>query len=457
MEHVARDSFEEIETTVQAAYRSSDTKGAFSIELRRGTGVPRRICLDGTTPSPLLVGSSQVCALRLEDAEVSRRHVAFELADHALLLRDLGSTNGTRVNRVRVLEALLGDGDEVEIGRTVLSIAAERSVPVVELPIETQFGRLLGQSTRMRQLYPILERLAKSSIPVVLEGETGTGKEAVAEALHAVGPRASGPFVVFDCTASAPSLLESQLFGHERGAFTGAFTARTGVFEQAHGGTLLIDEIGDLDLALQPKLLRAIERSEVRPLGGARTVRVDVRLLAATRRDLDREVQEGRFRDDLFHRLAVARVELPPLRQRQGDIALLARHFWRELSAEGPANGEPSPELLQRWEREPWPGNIRQLRNRVARALALGDIAICDELPHASLPEAADFIEQILGERLSLPVARERVIHHFERRYLARALAREAGNVTRAAQSSGIALRYFQLLRQRRSFGPSER
>src|SRR4029077_11022397 len=164
-------------------------------------------------------------------------------------------------------------------------------------------------------------------VPVIIEGETGTGKEVLAESIHETSARAKGPFVVFACTTVPVNLVESELFGHERGAFTGAVAARKGVFEQAHGGTLLIDEIGDLDAALQPKLLRAIERSEIRRVGASHPTRVDVRILAATRRDLDREVQLGRFRDDLFHRLAVGRLELPPLRARRGDVALLARSF----------------------------------------------------------------------------------------------------------------------------------
>src|SRR5262245_60431404 len=188
----------------------------------------------------------------------------------------------------------------------------------------------------------------------------------MAEALHEQGPRASQPFVVFDCTAVPPNLVESELFGHERGAFTGAVTQRKGVFEQAHGGTLLIDEIGDLDLPLQPKLLRAIERGEIRRVGADRWIRVDVRVLAATRRDLAREVQAGRFRDDLFHRLAVGRIELPPLRHRRGDVPLLARQVWRELG--GDARLLPA-EILLKWEDYEWPGNVRELRNAVARQL----------------------------------------------------------------------------------------
>jgi DNA-binding NtrC family response regulator len=279
---------------------------------------------------------------------------------------------------------------------------------------------------------------------VVVEGETGTGKERLAEALHEEGPRANGPFVVFDCTAAPPNLLESALFGHEKGAFTGAVQARKGVFEQADKGTLLIDEIGDLDLPLQSKLLRAIERSEIQRVGGTGFVRVDVRVIAATRRDLDREVQAGRFRDDLFFRLAVARIELPSLRERRGDVALLTRHFWELLGGVG----QPLPtELLRRFEDYDWPGNVRELHNAVARRLALGDLE--PPIPKRSHAAAGD--EATIGVRLDLPfpAARQNVIEAFERVYIERILAEHDGNVTRAAAASGIARRYFHLIKAR--------
>jgi len=305
----------------------------------------------------------------------------------------------------------------------------------------------------MRRLYPLVERLAASDIPVVIEGETGTGKEALAEEIHETSSRSAGPFVVFDCTATPAQLMEADLFGHERGAFTGAVGLRKGVFELAHGGTLLIDEIGELDLALQPKLLRAIERSEIRRIGSETAVRVDVRIIAATRRDLDKEVQEHRFRDDLFYRLAVGRIALPALRRRSGDITLLARHFWKELG------GDPrtlSDAALRRWEVEDWPGNVRQLRNTVARALALGDLEGVIDVDEAAPDGAAlpatgaaapdAFLDAVIAERLPLPVARMRVVKEFEQRYIAALLA-EHGTVAKAAAASGIARRYFQILR----------
>jgi DNA-binding NtrC family response regulator len=314
----------------------------------------------------------------------------------------------------------------------------------------TRFGRVVGASPEMRRLYPLCERLAQSSVPVIIEGETGTGKEMLAESLHDAGPRAAGPFVVFDCTAVAPSLVESELFGHERGAFTGAITSRKGVFEQAQGGTLLIDEIGDLELSLQPKLLRALERAQIRRIGGDKPIQVDVRILAATRRDLDREVSKGRFRDDLFHRLAVARIELPPLRKRRGDIPVLMQHFAAELGADDATVTARIMRQLRRWEDDPWPGNVRELRNAIARQIALGELAAPDEAPPSSVGEpaqAGDVMARILSEKLPFGRARERVLAEFRARYVEKVLAEHGGNIARAAKASGIGRRYFQRIR----------
>jgi DNA-binding NtrC family response regulator len=301
----------------------------------------------------------------------------------------------------------------------------------------------------MRRIYPLCERLAQSEVAIVIEGETGTGKEVLAEALHEASRRAAGPFVVFDCTAIAPSLLESVLFGHEKGAFTGAVSQRIGIFEQAHGGTLFIDEIGELDALLQPKLLRAIERGEVQRIGSSRWERVDARIVAATRRDLDREVQAGRFRDDLFYRLAVGRIELPPLRRRRGDIRVLSRHFWRQIAGE---TRPMPPDITERLEDYSWPGNVRELQNAIARQVAVGDL-VTQDVARPSAPPAAgaeDVIERVLAMNLPLPRARAEVVEAFERRYVQEVLGRYDGHVARAAAASGIALRYFQLIKARR-------
>ncbi len=446
----------QIATIVRQGSEVAPLEGAFVITVADGPDKGRSTTLDETHASRLLIGQSPACDLRLTDREVSRRHAALEIAAGGLRIVDLGSTNGTFVDRVKIREAELLGGEIVRVGSTVLSIEHESSAPVAALTTAGRFGKILGASREMRRLYPLCERIAASAVPVILEGETGTGKEVLAESIHEMGPRAAAPFVVFDCTTAPPSLVESEIFGHERGAFTGAVAQRRGVFEQAQGGTLLIDEIGDLDLALQPKLLRAIERGEIRRVGGDKWIKVDVRVLAATRRDLDREVQAGRFRDDLFHRLAVARVELPPLRHRSGDVALLARQIWRDLGGD---ERRLPPDVLLKWQDYEWPGNVRELRNAVARQLALGDLA---DLERGSFGEpsssdtgrvpttpAADPIERVIALRLPFVQAREKLMQEFERRYVERVLSDHGGDVATAAAASGIGRRYFQMIRAR--------
>jgi transcriptional regulator with GAF, ATPase, and Fis domain len=446
--------FDDVATSLQPrADATPRPTRSLALVVIEGPDRGKRFAIDGCEPSRPLVGQSPACAIRLADREVSRRHAAFELTPSGLAITDLGSTNGTFIDGVRVVEAFAQLGSVVRLGSTAFRVDLADRPGERPIPATTSFGRVIGGSSEMRRLYPLCERLAATLVPVLIEGETGTGKEVLAEALHERGPRAGGPFVVFDCTAVPANLVEAELFGHERGAFTGAHGARKGLFEQAHGGALLIDEIGDLDLALQPKLLRAVERGELRRIGGDRPIKVDVRILAATRRDLDHEVAAGRFRDDLFHRLVVARLELPPLRERRGDVPLLVRHFCAELGGDGAAL---PASLLRRWEDERWPGNIRELRNAVARHLALGELAAPgldandDDEPAAALA-GGDIIDAVLVQDLPIGRARQKVVDHFERRYIARVLAAHGGNVVRAAEASGLARRYFQILRSRKA------
>jgi DNA-binding NtrC family response regulator len=456
----------QIATVVQAKGDDRPRECAFVISVTEGPDRGSRYTLDRDHASRMLIGQSPACDLRLTDREVSRRHASLEFSGDGLRIVDSASTNGTFVDRVKIREAELLGGEIVRIGSTVLSI--EPAVSALSPPLSAEgFGKILGASPEMQRLYPLCERLTASNVPVIIEGETGTGKEVLAESIHEMGPRAAQPFLVYDCTTAPPSLVESDLFGHERGAFTGAVGSRNGVFQEADGGTLLIDEIGDLDLALQAKLLRAIERSEVRRVGSNKWIKVDVRILAATRRDLDREVQAGRFRDDLFHRLAVARIELPPLRHRRGDVSRLARHFWRQLGGD---DRQLSPQVLLKWEDYEWPGNMRELRNAVARALALGDDTPLSSRPpppsaplHSpwaipserqspappSLPAIDDPIERVVAQRLPFVQARERLLQEFERRYVERVLGDHGGDVAKAAAASGIGRRYFQMIRAR--------
>jgi DNA-binding NtrC family response regulator len=449
---------DDVSTVLGARYEPErELDAGFSVVVIEGPDRGARLTVDASQPAPALVGQSPTCSLRLTDRQVSRRHLALDVDGRRVRLTDLQSANGTFVDGVSVLDAYLRGGEVVRIGATALRVDRLVEPPPLVPSNEDRFGRLLGASLEMRRIYPLARRLAQSNLPVILEGETGTGKEVLAEAIHEASPRANGPYVVFDCTVVSSNLIESELFGHERGAFTGAVSMRKGVFEQAHGGTLLIDEIGDLELGLQAKLLRAIERSEIRRIGGDRRIVVDVRILAATRRDLDHEVQEGRFRDDLFHRLAVARIALPPLRRRRGDVGMLAQHFWRELGARRPL----PKELFQRWEDYSWPGNVRDLRNAVARQLTVGDLPrddapqVDDLVPSSGSPRApadsgGQVIAEVLAQRLPLPMARAKVVEAFEQLYIEQVLADHGGNVVRAAAASGIARRYFQILRVRR-------
>jgi DNA-binding NtrC family response regulator len=449
------DEVEDAATAIESETRFAPD-AAFALVVIAGAGVGTTWALDAAAAPRLLVGKGPSCEVLLDDPAVSRRHAAVELAGAFLRLTDLGSTNGTWVNGVAVVEARLFGGERVRVGNVVLSVERRAPAPGTDAPRQTSFGGVVGASPEMRRLYPLCMRLAAATIPVVIEGETGTGKEALAEAIHSEGPRANGPFVVFDCTAVPSSMMEAELFGHERGAFTGAVQRHAGVFEQAHGGTLLIDEIGDLDLTLQPKLLRAIERGEFRRIGGQQSLRVDVRILAATRRNLDREVELGRFRDDLFHRLAVGRIELPPLRRRRGEIAVLARVFARDLGGDDSAF---PPHLLSQWEDHSWPGNVRELRNAVARYLALGEQHASTAAPSSRSLETlaaaepaeglAAVVERVIAADMPLARARQQVIDAFEERYLDAILTRYGGVVTHAAKAAGVARRHFQRLRAR--------
>ena len=455
-------------STIMAPVRQlpPESLPTFVLEVIDGPNRGLSMTLDGSQPSRAYVGKSHICQLRLTDPKVSRRHMALDLVNDELRLTDLGSTNGTSINGVRLMDAFVrGNGELVHLGETTIRVT-RMAESLVTMPNVASFGRVVGASPEMRRLYPLCERLATSDVPLIIEGETGTGKELLAESLHEKSLRANGPFVVFDCTAVPQNLLEATLFGHERGAFTGAIATNKGLFQHADGGTLLIDEIGDLDISLQPKLLRAIERAEFRRVGGNQWISVNVRVMAATRRDLDKEIAAGRFRDDLFYRLAVARIELPPLRQRRGDVAMLARHFWERLGGEGPLPYD----LLIRFEDYDWPGNIRELYNAVARRLALGELASGDSewrdggglsIPSSRDSQARpsqeppaprqDVIERVIALGLPLSRSRELVVDEFERRYVQTVLDRHGGDATKAAQASGIARRYFQLLRARQA------
>jgi DNA-binding NtrC family response regulator len=404
----------------------------------------------------VLIGQSEACEMRLTDRLVSRRHAGLELRGPMLEITDLGSRNGTFANEVSITQACLWGGEVLRLGGTTMHVELDDGVVEARISDATSFGRIVGASEEMRRLYPFFEQLAQSGLPLIIEGETGTGKELLAETLHETGPRASGPFVVFDAAQVPAANVESVLFGDE---------GRAGIFEQADGGTLLIDEVGELDANVQKKLLRVLERGEVQRAGTTSSRTIDVRVIATTRLDLDQLVQDGAFREDLYYRLLVSRVELPPLQKRKGDIAVLARHFWQTLGGKG----ELDATTLAQLGRHGWPGNVRELRNRVARMCAFGhdepyskERGVRPSVPPSVPPappasEAADvdqLFERVLAMDLPLTRAREHVVAEFERVYVERVLAAHGGNVGRAAAASGLARRYFQILRAKRSAKP---
>ena len=390
----------------------------------------KRRVLDKTT---IVVGTADGCDLRLEDDRVSRRHCEVRLGPHGFLVRDLGSRNGTLFEGSRVGELAVPPGAILTVGRTHLVLAGAGDAAQLAPSTRDRFGELVGASVAMRRTFALLERAAACDATVLLGGETGSGKELAARAIHAEGRRARGPFQVLDCGAVPEGLLESELFGHRKGAFTGATADRAGVFARGHGGTVFLDEVAELPLAQQSALLRVCDRGEIAPVGGTGTEQVDVRIVAATHRDLATAVLERRFREDLYYRLQVLPIVLPPLRARAGDLPLLVRHLLGELGLRepGPIEG-PGLAVLQGYA---WPGNVRELRNALERSVALaGPRARFAELQFLLAPPAAE------GDDPHAPfqARKEAAIARFERDFLVDLMRTHEGNIKRASRASGI-------------------
>jgi len=331
----------------------------------------------------------------------------------------------------------------------------------------TSYGDFIGQDVKIREIFGVLEKISPTDTTVIIEGETGTGKEVVARAVHRTSLRVEQPFMVFDCSAVPENLIESELFGHEKGSFTGAIMTRQGVFEMAHRGTIFLDEMGELTIDLQPKLLRVLEQREVKRVGSNRSIRVDVRVIAATNRDLEQEVAAGRFREDLFYRLSVVRIKLPPLRERPDDIPFLAQHFLHKLSAnrtpEGTFRiGQFSRGAMDAFLEYQWPGNVRELLNVIERAISFCDDDVIDveHLPEHILGNLAggepapNFLEAASPSAGSGPAnvdvpfkkAKERWVASFEREYIVGLLKKNGGNISHAAREADIDRKYFRKL-----------
>jgi transcriptional regulator with PAS, ATPase and Fis domain len=387
----------------------------------------------------VIVGTHEACDLRLEDQAVSRFHCELQPVDGKLQIRDLGSKNGTIVDGVAIVQAFLVSGATIKIGRSELRFDHGNDQIKVPISDRDRFGVMVGRSPAMRRAFALLERAAASDSTVLIEGETGTGKEAAAESIHRESPRARGPFITVDCGAIPPDLLESELFGHEKGAFTGAVAAREGAFQAAEGGTIFLDEIGELSGELQPKLLRALERKQVKRVGSNKYVPVDVRVVAATNRNLRGEVNAGRFRSDLYYRLAVLEVTLPPLRERADDLPPLVEHVLVTLGAsERPgASALRSKEFMTSLARHAWPGNVRELRNYLERCLAFRD----ERLPSpGAMATGSSPTSTTVEVDVSQPLreAREAWLKPFERRYIEKLLEKHDHNITSAARAAGV-------------------
>jgi len=425
-------------------------------------------------------GRSIINDLVLQDKAVSGTHFEVVVKDDGYRLRDLDSRNGTYVGELRLREVFLKPGAQFRIGHTEIRFQPMQDVVEIALSERDRFDRVIGASAAMREIFATLEKVAPSDLTVMITGETGTGKELIARGVHNASPRRSKPFVVLDCGAIPKDLIESTLFGHEKGSFTGAIGQHRGCFEQANGGTIFLDEIGELDLGLQPKLLRVLEQREIKRVGGDKTIKVDVRVLAATNRDLRAMVNAGTFREDLYFRLSVIHVELPPLRERREDVAQLAQHFLREVAARRGMTMSLGQDAMAALASHAWPGNVRELRNVVERAASLSggpgitradlvfgrdaspSVIVARDLANAGGQAAVaavssagggsgaaaggaaaatgfvGFDATALAPGLDFKEAKQRVVDAFEAAYLKALLSRHDGNITRSAQEAGL-------------------
>ncbi len=425
------------------------------------------------------IGSMAENDIVLQDDTVSRFHCKIYQGEDSYILTDLDSTNGTSINGVRIREAYLQPGCSVTAGQSELKFyALDERVQVVP-STRDRCGDIIGRSMQMRELFGIIEKIAPTGATVVIEGETGTGKEVVARSIHQLSQRAKGPFTVFDCGAVPANLIESELFGHEKGSFTGAVMTRQGLFEVAQRGTIFLDELGELELDLQPKLLRVLEQREVRRVGSTKPIKVDVRVIAATNRNLEKEVREGRFREDLFYRLSVVRLILPPLRDRVEDIPLLCDHLLAKLSFNRDREGNQRVNSVDKAVMDAmmtyrWPGNVRELINVIERACSFADsssVTLADMPEHISgmhrsssrssfpaavgLGRSSGSSDDETGPATAVPSAlqdmpfkeaKEEWVSSFERDYILSLLRKNSMNISHAAREADIDRKYFRKL-----------
>ncbi|GAB4536704.1 MAG: hypothetical protein Tsb0020_51440 [Haliangiales bacterium] len=416
------------------------------------------------------VGKAEDNDLTVTDETVSRVHLEIVRDAKGYLLRDLGSTNGTFLDGAEIKEAYLRAGSIVSAGATELKFTPfEERIEILPSDKEA-LGEMVGRSAEMREIFGLVERIAPTDATVLIEGETGTGKDMIARTLHLLSPRRDAPFIVVDCGAVSGTLIESELFGHEKGAFTGAVSSRQGAFELADGGTVFLDELGELSLDLQPKLLRVLEQRELRRVGGNQVRKTNLRVIAATRKDLRSEVEKGKFREDLYFRLNVVPIVAPPLRDRKADIPALVSHFLAKLSPPEGAAATLSDDTIAAMMAHDWPGNVRELRNVIERALALGadpshlvaplgdrPLQRFDsrrEQPREEIGREDD--EQLFSPDRSFREHKEQWTERFEERYVRWLLRRADGNISRAARAADMDRKYLHKLLKKYDVDPAE-
>ena len=443
-----------IERTVPHKVSGVPLKG-LRVEVTHG---PDRGRTHRASTDTITIGTADGNDLVLSDETVSRYHLELARQDDRIVVRDHGSTNGVSLGQAFLREATVSPGVTLGLGRTQIRVDDGDTVRV-ELHSDEALGDLRGRTAQMRGLMARITRAAATDVSALLLGETGVGKEVIARAIHTHSPRAGRPFEVVDCGALMPTLIASELFGHERGAFTSADRQHIGAFERADGGTLFLDEIGELPATLQSGLLGALERRSFRRLGGHDVINVDVRLICATNRDLRREVNAGRFRQDLYYRVAVLLLKIPPLRERTADIPLLVEHFLNEAGHAGSVDEVIPPSVMASLKHHHWPGNVRELRNFVEAAVAMGETPHLDPYAAEGVAEDGD-AENDSGQlfypsavrrlsKLSYKDARNALLHDFEIFYLQQLMDQCRGNVSKAARDAKMNRSYLiQMLKR---------
>ena len=383
------------------------------------------------TSDVVTIGSAPGNDVVLNDPTVSRHHLELSLAGDRVLVVDHDSTNHTSVGPVQIARATIRSDTTLTLGRTRLKVTDGEPIDVEMYGSDDLYG-LKGRSPAMRRLMAQIAQVARSDASILILGETGTGKERIAEAIHRASSRADGPMEIVDCGALMPTLIASELFGHEKGAFTGANQQHKGAFERAHGGTLFLDELGELPANLQVRLLGALERRAFKRVGGTKPIEVNVRVVSATHRDLRKWVNSGEFRQDLYYRVAVARLAIPPLRERPEDIPLLVEHFLHEMGEDAPLSTLIPDSVMDALAKHHWPGNVRELRNFVESALAFGEAPPIERTEVTGAAQGGGTLSAALLER-PYREARDTVLQDFQQAYFARLLERSDGNVSKAA------------------------